>query len=517
MAWRKKNLALLCFLVFIIILFLLDTRNISVKLPTIYQRDRSLLRAPPSVTRQTRDQQNLGSYTIIAPASGGLNSSNGSLEVFSRWEKDGASYDDIDIQNFRRKLDEDLFKANLNTTSNKWSLDSDVTLINEHAQRIENLKRVCKDGMFRKSERRKGNLSVFYYSKSHKFAYCKVPKSGSTFWMNVFMILNKGENYSKQISRMSRLEIHVRSNYFKTDPARILHNNIPTVVVSRNPYSRLFSAYVDKVYIPLFWHLFKDVENVTVFPLLYEKEIEVLKQSKMPLSSRLAKYRERFRDRGLLIKKSVKEKVVSVCANNVTFEAFLRFIISEIRSGRQLESHWAPISHLCHPCKFNTYKIVKQESFSADVEHTLQSFGVDISKFEWLKNSLNEHRTENSVPGIVAVIKSKFKRREVNSCITQSEMSRRMWKSFQIQGFISKDLDIPDSLLQADWNSKNSNVTKIVLDAISQKPMTSSERKIQRGFFLKEAYSNISPDVISSLLDIYHLDFAMFNYSMIPP
>lgn len=317
---------------------------------------------------------------------------------------------------------------------------------------------------------------------------------------------------------MSRAEIHVRSQLFNVDPKRILHNNIPTVVVSRNPYTRLFSAYVDKVFIPLFWEQFRNMQNVTVQPSYFKNTtIEVLKSSSLPLSSRLSKYRDQLRGKGLLIKKNITEKIMPVCANNATFEDFLKFIISEINSSRPLEPHWAPISHLCHPCKFNTFKIVKQESFSTDIEHTLQSVGINISNFEWLKSSLNENRAENSVPGIIAVIQKKFRQINVHSCISQSEISRRLWKSFQIQGYISKEIGFPKALLHDNWKLKNTRVTELVLDAISQKPMTSTERKEQREYFLKQAYRSISAETISSLQEIYYLDFVLFNYSMVPP
>ena len=40
----------------------------------------------------------------------------------------------------------------------------------------------------RRTENRKANTAEYYYSRRLQFAYCKVPKSGSTFWMNVFLV-----------------------------------------------------------------------------------------------------------------------------------------------------------------------------------------------------------------------------------------------------------------------------------------------------------------------------------------
>lgn len=75
------------------------------------------------------------------------------------------------------------------TEAEVWTTPSDVTLVKEHALRIENLKSACRNAeMYRRREQRKANLTEFYYSRVHKFAYCKVPKSGSTFWMKIFMV-----------------------------------------------------------------------------------------------------------------------------------------------------------------------------------------------------------------------------------------------------------------------------------------------------------------------------------------
>lgn len=316
---------------------------------------------------------------------------------------------------------------------------------------------------------------------------------------------------------MSRAEIHDRTRLLITDPGRILHNNIPTIVVSRNPFSRLFSAYIDKVYMPLFWDQFSFMDNVRVLPsYVINGTIDVLKSSNTPLSSRLVKYKDSLRQKGLLIKKNITQKITPVCANNATFGDFLKFIISEVKSGRALEPHWAPISHLCHPCRFNTVKIVKQESFAQDVDHTLASVGVDLTSYTWLNRSLNENRAENSVPGIVAVVEHKLKQRAVKNCIDKSEVLQRLWKSFQIQGFINRNIEYPEEQLHVQTFNQQ-NVSNYILGAISQKPMTSSANRNQREFFLKQAYGAIPLDVIAAIQDIYYLDFLLFNYSVSPP
>ncbi|WAR03590.1 hypothetical protein MAR_010148, partial [Mya arenaria] len=117
----------------------------------------------------------------------------------------------------------------------------------EHGLRISHLKTACAASEEeRLVETKKANLTEFFYSQSHDFAYCKVPKSGSTFWMKVFMMLTKGNDVYESLQNMSRGDIHAKTRPLRVNPARLLRKKVPTVVVSRNPFTRLFSAFVDK-------------------------------------------------------------------------------------------------------------------------------------------------------------------------------------------------------------------------------------------------------------------------------
>ena len=370
------------------------------------------------------------------------------------------------------------------------------------------------------------------------------------------------------MSHWTRAEIHERTRRFHVNPLKVLTHRLRTIVVSRNPYTRLYSAYIDKVFMPLFWDKFKTIPSVTKLPPIYvnstvrqsnltllkrpsrfqehikhyhrnlsslhtrhvrSPESEVLrnclraKPSRVKLRECLRRYQrdtaakfESFPD----FRKSRLTKLIKlfpICANRVTFEEFLQFIISEAKAKQSLEPHWAPITHLCRPCKFNTYKIVKQESFAADVEHSLTSVGINITAFEGLSDSLNERRAEASIPGIVGVLMAKATVPEVKACIPSKEIAERIWKSFQIQGFISDDISLSINELPEDIKGLKVSLVKLALDAVKRKHFTKEQQKAQRRKHLVEAYSHVSPDVIKDIQSIYILDFNLFNYSITPP
>lgn len=304
------------------------------------------------------------------------------------------------------------------------------------------------------------------------------------------------------------------------DPRKIIKEHTRTVVVSRNPFSRLYSAYVDKLYLPLFWEQFGSLAGSKVLPdMFYNTSKEFLKTAKgeIPTSGRIMKYRDKLMQSGLLVTRTVTVKVTPVCANNATFEQFLKFVINQTQKGLPLEPHWAPISHLCHPCKMNTFKIVKQESFAEDVEYALNSVGMNLSEFDWLKRSLREDRGNTSIPGIVAVVARMLSTKQVRLCISDKELALRLWKAFQIQGFISDHSHAPEVFQTDNFRFRAREMTQLILQTISKQPLTPSESIQQRANHLKAAYLQVSPSIINEIRKIYKLDFTLFDYSDRPP
>ena len=66
---------------------------------------------------------------------------------------------------------------------------SAFAMAKEHERRIKHLHDQCKEvPNLTNALVGRANMSDFYASTRYKFAYCKVPKSGSTFWMQLFMV-----------------------------------------------------------------------------------------------------------------------------------------------------------------------------------------------------------------------------------------------------------------------------------------------------------------------------------------
>ena len=92
--------------------------------------------------------------------------------------------------------------------------------------------------------------------------YCYVPKAGCTFWKRVHIALSRNLTLnSSSVFSLTRNEVHdlvaggVRYNDVMHSPE---HFPIRFFVV-REPFSRLISTYLDKVWLPDLWH--SDVEE----------------------------------------------------------------------------------------------------------------------------------------------------------------------------------------------------------------------------------------------------------------
>ena len=102
---------------------------------------------------------------------------NGSL-LYEVELENTITYSDEKLQ-----TNQDIKTLDLTTTVSPEALDDD------HEERIQHLQEQCKRlPNMRTDLIGRSNITDFFYSPKYQFAYCKVPKSGSTFWMQLFMV-----------------------------------------------------------------------------------------------------------------------------------------------------------------------------------------------------------------------------------------------------------------------------------------------------------------------------------------
>ena len=301
-----------------------------------------------------------------------------------------------------------------------------------------------------------------------------MPKVGCTFWTQAFILLQSNASKAETVFSMNRLTLHMKLGRtvtvaFESEARR--KSRTVLILISRHPYSRLFSAFIDKMFLPE----------------MYPGAVGIIQRQR---------------------------KTKSSCANDITFEEFLNDIIESMRKRKRLNAHWVPIDSLCHPCDVNASAIVKLETFTADIEYVLKEVGTADKEFEVIKDALHDQRLETSIPGLVKEVT----RVDVERCMDRIEVARRIWKSFQIQGHIHDGIPFPTKLIDTSEKAKNPNfLTNVILETIKKHPMSQNEAKLQRRRALVKAFSGVGKDILDEVKELYKQDFILFDYSTKPP
>ena len=200
------------------------------------------------------------------------------------------------------------------------------------------------------------------------------------------------------------------------------------------------------------------------------------------------------------------------CGSEITFQEFLHDILKAAFKGKQLNIHLAPVMSLCNPCNVTPFTLVKQESFSADVEFALKEIGVAADELKVIQDALLDHRIEATVPGIIyTVLKAESRRTQCKH--TQLTAAERLWISFQIQGYIRDDIPLPPEFINSDENVEPEFLIELILKTRKESPLTAEESKEQRHRYLVNAYNKIDKKTIEGIQDVYKQDFVIFDYS----
>lgn len=238
----------------------------------------------------------------------------------------------------------------------------------------------------------------------------------------------------------------------------------------REPYSRLWSAYVDKFLLIDYWR--SEGQNI-------------IKQRKIR-SNATAKQ----------------------CAGDITFNEFVEFVVS--RDPRTLNEHWKPIQFLCSPCLYRPHILGKMETFAQDSRYLLEYMNMS-----WvLDNYDHEKHVYEEVDMLIdynfQLLNGKFYR----NCTNSTDIAQRLWRTFQINGYLPNEMSFPAPA------SSEINVTHfkdLVHEAFKKRPSKSrAEWRQQREQAMADAFRQLPRPVLEKLADLYRHDFQMFEYDARP-
>ncbi|XP_033753292.1 carbohydrate sulfotransferase 9-like isoform X2 [Pecten maximus] len=326
---------------------------------------------------------------------------------------------------------------------------------------------------FNSSVKTVGRAPIFFYSKSAKMTCCKAPKTGSSFWGTVVLAI-ESQKKSDDAFHINRNSVHGRNEIGLGTFVNASRHSL-SVMVSRDPFTRLFSAYVDKYFL--------------------------LGQLGRRIQSALKK--GPFRMNG------------GICGYDVSFSDFLNYVTDMALKGVDLNEHFMPVVKLCDPCKLHYDVISKQESLTKDTKHVLGLLKFSDTKKMDIQNSLKKG-LKNTVYSLVSSYLTDYKIYR-SDCPDRVSHFEKVWKTLQVQGYVSTKADFPRREFQKMRLFDADAITLLILKEVERFPLSKEEKTLQRQSAVSIAYADVGPEAIAKIRKVYKMDFLLFGYDMTPP
>ncbi|XP_060600253.1 carbohydrate sulfotransferase 13-like [Ruditapes philippinarum] len=332
-------------------------------------------------------------------------------------------------------------------------------------------------------------------------AICVVAKSGCTFLKQIIYYLNDPKKLlglrkpkhnaeelknvtllQKNVFNLARKDIHYLLNFDNVQvTARDFRKGMfLKAIVARNPYSRLYSAYLDKIYVPVFEDVFQ------------------------------AKYEE-------IISTGSKVTQLKACKDYVSFEDFLKHVLSESRKSNG-NPHWLPAYSQCNACRAKPDIVIKQETYYEDIEYYLSQIDISSSEWEEIDSAIAKKgiQSDSIITGLIQTMFDKSLESELSICFSKIQIAQRIWEALQFQGQIYQNQKFPVVRLK-NMHLDATSVAGVFLSQIKKMPITVEESKNQRKNALARAFRNIKPELIINIQAMFYYDFMIFNYDFEPP
>ena len=322
-----------------------------------------------------------------------------------------------------------------------------------------------------------GSVNVYSAALSKRLIYCPVAKIGSTFWRRLFYMLHKNTSYQNPYDVPILTAISASRLFSKRVGSRkitdVLFNNSFPFLIVRNPYSRLLSAYVDKLLgpNPIYWKKF-GVKAIRAY------------------------------------RRSNNSKVID--GHDVTFEEFIRHVVDSERTGKNLDAHFKSIMKSCRPCRYKFNYIGKMEAFKEHAVFIMDKAGINTS-VESIKNKLYELSVDDA---ILDSIQSPFSwKKDIIKFISWDKALRRIWLKLQMRGIITMDKNL--NLSPENVNMSVSDFIELARNA--HKESDPMDLKKTKDIAIHEAFGTVAVDVIKAFRRVFHFDFRLFGYNDLPP
>ena len=328
-----------------------------------------------------------------------------------------------------------------------------------------------------------------YVTQDNKLAYCEIPKVGCTYWKKIIRLWSRDvEANVTSPERISRLYVHFGDwnhtklmKLIKAKDIDMINRMDYKFTMTRDPYARLWSGYLDKLFLPDFWWWIGS-------NIVHQTRTNATFWSKH-------------------------------CGNDVTFTEFITFVVDHLKQGLPINTHFLPIHIQCNPCKVKFDAVGKVETFSSDVKLILNESGLGQLDAPAQKEdrSLEEIRmlTEYNFNIQDRLVKLGNK----SECYYQPKIAYRIWRTFQFNGYIGDAFEFPANEVKSIGT--RDKIRDFLMDKLVNIRSKASSNDIkqwskQRKQYIAKAYRELPHDLKHALRDAFAKDFELFGYDANP-
>ncbi|XP_052765530.1 carbohydrate sulfotransferase 12-like [Mya arenaria] len=295
------------------------------------------------------------------------------------------------------------------------------------------------------------------YVEDGGLIYCAIPKTGSTFWKRVMHVIGGWENTTNPIE--IRPEDADKVGGFSTmndkniTEIREVLGISKTVMFVRDPFTRLFSAWLDKFYSPNPYYWKYGGTNIVTRQRFYAKNTTE-ENSKEGRKGAVHLFEASLSDDKKTEAANTKTQKLPVkCGYDVSFEEFISYVVGFRQNSTCLDEHFSPNYKHCLPCTFEYKYIGNYETFKEETLFLLNELNLtEKVKFQDFEKDAN-------LDAITDLAEWVFQQeQEIEQCgVTFRCALFRTFKRLQSRGVISKSVSFP-----YDNNTDIHNITKYI-------------------------------------------------------
>lgn len=296
---------------------------------------------------------------------------------------------------------------------------------------------------------------------THNLLYCPIPKCGSTFWKATFQHINSGS--VKSVKSLSGSQLATLKAYELS------------LLIVRDPYARLYSAYGNKIYHAnlAFW-----------------------------------------RTEGSKAARLARNESAIFYGHDVKFPELVKYILHNFDKGIRNNLHFATMSSICDPCRHDFKYVATLETIKDDYDFILNKLSNEYGNFKIEKGDFVKEFARRTARNHLKYLY------ETKSFIQKIQFSfrkimLRTWRDLQIRGFMSKSIPFPLDNEQAALNLTKDEFQTAINKGINATIDVQAAKK-QRKEALIQAYRTVPMKDMERLSIYLANDCKLFGYDNRP-